>query len=177
MISYQFDKNKALNALLYISQRIADKEGKADKYATLKILYFAEKKHLVDYGRLITDDRFAALKFGPVPSNSYDLLENDFVHFTQIDNCNVVPLTDPNLKKLSKSDIRCLEEAIEENKGLNFTKLKTKSHDKAYHNAFDHGQQWLSLEDMALQEGVDENTLAYIKEHYAILTFAKCAQV
>ena len=67
MISYQFDKDKAIAALLYIAKEIADVQGMSDKYAALKILYFAEKKHLVEFGRLITNDRFAALKFGPVP--------------------------------------------------------------------------------------------------------------
>ena len=177
MISYQFDKEKAINALLFISQNICDDNGHADKYATLKILYFAEKKHLVNYGRLITDDRFAALKFGPVPSNSYDILDYNVDNFSQISNTTVKPIGQLNLKKLSKSDINCLNEAIAENKGLGFTQLKRKSHDQAYHNAFDHSIQWISLEDIAIQEGVDEDILGYIREHYEMQNFAKCLPV
>jgi uncharacterized phage-associated protein len=174
MISYQFDKNKAINALLFISRKIADQKGRADKYAILKILYFAEKKHLVEYGRLITDDRFAALKFGPVPSNSYDLLDYNREYFEPVDNKSVIPLSDPNIKKLSRSDIKCLGLAIEENKALGFTELKNKSHDKAYHNAFDNSLQWMSIEDIAEQEGADKDLLGYIKEHYEILSYARC---
>jgi len=176
MISYQFDKEKAINALLFISQNICDDNGYADKYATLKILYFAEKKHLANYGRLITDDKFAALKFGPVPSSSYDILDYNVDNFAQINRSMVKPIGQLNLKKLSKSDVNCLTEAIQENKGLGFTALKRKSHDEAYHKAFDNSFQWMSLEDIATQEGVDENILGYIKEHYEMQNFAKCLQ-
>lgn len=174
MISYQFDKEKAINALLFISQNICDDKGYADKYATLKILYFAEKKHLANYGRLITDDRFAALKFGPVPSSSYDILDYSAENFTQINKTSVQPVGELNLKKLSKSDINCLNEAIQENKGLSFTALKRKSHDVAYHKAFDNSIQWMSLEDIAVQEGVDGSMLGYIREHYEMQNFTKC---
>jgi uncharacterized phage-associated protein len=176
MISYQFNKNKAVNALLFISRRIADDKGRADKYAILKILYFAEKKHLVEYGRLITDDKFAALKFGPVPSNSYDLLDYNSEYFAAIDNKSVNPLTEPNLQVLSKSDIDCLERSISENKNLGFNELKAKSHDKAYHNAFDNSIQWMSIEAIAEQEGADKDILGYIKEHYEILNYAQCVR-
>lgn len=176
MIPYQFDKNKATNALLFISHRIADKNGMADKYATLKVLYFAEKKHLSTYGRLITDDRFAALKFGPVPSNSYDLLDHNSEYFKNTDNKSFTPLAEADLDRLSLSDIECLEKSIEENKGLGFNELKEKSHDKAYHQAFDNSIPWISLEDIAKQEGADDDLLSYIKEHYEILNYAQCAR-
>ncbi|MDO7742580.1 MAG: Panacea domain-containing protein [Pedobacter sp.] len=172
----QFDKDKAINALLFIAQGIADSRGLADKYATLKILYFAEKKHLVEYGRLITDDKFAALKFGPVPSNSYDLLEYNNEYFNSVDNKNLKPLILPDLKMLSNSDVECLRSALEENKGLGFNELKIKSHDAAYHKAFDNSIQWLSLEDIAEQEGATKDLIGYIKEHYDILNYSKCVQ-
>lgn len=173
MIPYQFDKDKANTALLYISREISDADGMSDKYAALKILYFAEKKHLVEFGRLITNDRFAALKFGPVPSSSYDLLDYG-ASFTQIDNKKVIPNEEPNLKKLSKSDILCLDESIKENKELTFGELKKKSHDKAYHNAFDNGIQWLSIEDIAIQEGAEPSLVGYIKEYYQAVNLSKC---
>jgi len=172
MVCYQFDKNKAINSLLFISRIIADKNGAAAKYTILKILYFAEKKHLVEYGRLITDDKFAALKFGSVPSNSYDLLDYSNEYFRQADSKNIIPLIEPNLKVLSRSDIECLERSINENKGLGFNELKEKSHDKAYHIAFDNSLQWMSIEDIAEQEGADKDILGYIKEHSEILNYA-----
>lgn len=173
MISYQFDKDKAIAALLYISKEIADADGVSDKYAALKILYFAEKKHLVEFGRLITNDRFAALKFGPVPSSSYDIMDYG-TSFIQVDNKKVIPNEEANLKKLSKSDILCLDESINENKGLTFGELKQKSHDKAYHKAFDNGIQWLSIEDIAVQEGASPSLIGYIKEYYQAVNFSKC---
>jgi uncharacterized phage-associated protein len=168
MITYKFDALKSLNALLFIANKIA-KNGVADKYATLKILYFAEKKHLSLYGRLITDDRFAALKYGPVPSNSYDILESTFVYrnsFQVISNKQIQPVQGPDLDYLSESDIECLSHSIEENITLDFQSLMEKSHDNAYHEAFDKGIQYMSIESIAIQEGADQNMLGFIKEHY-----------
>ncbi|TSD63869.1 DUF4065 domain-containing protein [Inquilinus sp. KBS0705] len=168
MITYKFDVLKSLNALLFIANKIAN-NGVADKYATLKILYFAEKRHLSLYGRLITDDRFAALKYGPVPSNSYDILENNLIYgesFQLVSNKKIHPLTSPDLDYLSESDVECLSHAIEENIALDFQSLMEKSHDNAYHEAFDSGLQYMNIESIAIQEGADQNMLGFIKEHY-----------
>ncbi len=54
MINTIFDRVKSINSLIFIANKIADKNGVADKYTALKILYFAEVKHLKKYSRLIT---------------------------------------------------------------------------------------------------------------------------
>lgn len=179
MISYSFDKNKAINSLLFISKKITDKKGIADRYATLKILYFAEKKHLARYGRLITGDKFAALKYGPVPSNSYDILVEEDLYktnsfFKVIDNKHFIPILDPDLNSLSESDIECLDESINENGHLGFEALKSKSHDTAYYLAFDNDVHFMSLEDIAKDEGADDQLINYIREHYEMQNLIQC---
>jgi uncharacterized phage-associated protein len=176
MITSSFDATKSLNSLLFIANEIS-KYGYVDKYATLKILYFAEKKHLSIYGRLITDDKFAALNYGPVPSNSYDILDNPLFYgeyFDIVDNKKFTVKTKPNLDYLSESDIECLIEAISENKDLDFQSLMIKSHDAAYHEAFDNGLKYLDIEKIASQEGADSSILGYIKEYYEAQQIVKC---
>lgn len=176
MITYKFDTLKSLNALLFIAEKIA-KDGIADKYATLKILYFAEKRHLALYGRLITDDRFAALKYGPVPSNSYDIIENSWIYgdaFELVSNKKIHPNLKADLDYLSESDIECLRHSIEENITLDFQSLMEKSHDIAYHEAFDSGVQYMNIESIAKQEGADQNMLGFIKEHYETANLSSC---
>jgi len=40
-----------------------------------KLLFLADKLHLVRYGRTVTGDRYAALQHGPVPSQTDNLLD------------------------------------------------------------------------------------------------------
>lgn len=53
------------------------KLGTADKIKLLKLVYLADKYHLIYYGRTVTNDDYYAMKFGPVPSTVKDILEFD----------------------------------------------------------------------------------------------------
>ncbi len=64
MIDFPFNREKSICSMLYICNMLG---GEWDKYSLLKILYFAEQKHLVKYGRPITGDNIIAMDFGPVP--------------------------------------------------------------------------------------------------------------
>lgn len=46
-IVFKFDAEKAVEVLLYIAEKCPD------VYKALKVLYFADKDHLAQYGRLI----------------------------------------------------------------------------------------------------------------------------
>ena len=131
--TYEFDldQKKAENSLLYICNQLG---GVWDMYSLLKILYFAEIKHLLNYGRPITGDAIIAMKHGPVPSWSYDKVKPekiDKINF-DIDDNIITAKQAPQLQYLSESEIECLNESINENKDLNFSQLKAKSHNKAY---------------------------------------------
>lgn len=59
---------------------ILKKLGKADKLKIIKLLYLADKYHLIKYGRTITGDDYYAMEKGPVGTTAKDLLtfeEND----------------------------------------------------------------------------------------------------
>jgi len=71
-ISFNFDYKKATQEL----NHFALKEGGCiNKMKALKLIYFADRFHLRKYGRLITNDIYYAMDYGPVPSNVKDIAE------------------------------------------------------------------------------------------------------
>lgn len=148
-------------------------------YKVLKVIYFADKEHLFNYGRFIFGDNYVALQHGPVPSKAYNMVKNvklehaltdcgtDGALFTVKDDDTVVPLVQPDLSCFSKSDLECLDKAIEECRPLNFGQLKSRSHDAAY-NAADEND-FISIESIASMAPADKAgaLLDYIKTHNA----------
>lgn len=64
-LAFEFDFQVAKAALLYLaSQRLPD----FDKNRALKLLFLADREHLVRFGRPITGDDYSALPFGPAPN-------------------------------------------------------------------------------------------------------------
>lgn len=148
---FKFDAEKAVEAILYVANRAKN----PDIYHVLKILYFADREHLGQYGRLIYGDSYVAMRNGPVPSGAYDIVKD-----VRGDGLNIVganirgafevnvhmisPLRDANLEIFSDSDIECLNAAIDKYGYLSFSELKKLSHDKAYDSADDN--DFISLE-------------------------------
>lgn len=164
MFDFTLDKEKSTAALLYIIQRVG---GALDMYSLLKTLYFAESKHLVEYGRPITGDRMVAMKYGPVPSTSYDSVKPNTIdakNFSTEDTI-ITAKQAPNMDCLSESDIECLDQSIAENSGLSFGKLKSKSHDAAYDWAIKNAGEnsTIPYEEIAKAFGADEAMIEYIK--------------
>lgn len=176
VISKTFNKVKAINSLIFISNKIANQQGISDKYTALKILYFADVKHLIKYGRLITDDTIARLEHGSTPSSSYDLLKekNNDGTFNIISNTNFKPKKDLDIEELSESDIECLNEAISENKDLDFGQLKNKAHDQAYNKAENSNENYVDLQYIFEQENLSESQIRFITESYEFKRLTQC---
>ncbi|MEX8549181.1 MAG: Panacea domain-containing protein [Mucilaginibacter sp.] len=176
MISRTFDKVKAVNSLIFIANKVANEQGIADKYTALKILYFAEVKHLIKYGRLITDDTIARLEHGSTPSSSYNLLKekNSDGIFHIISNTTFKPNQELDIEELSESDIECLSQAIAENKDLNFSQLKSKAHDKAYNKAEKLNENFVDLQYIFEQENLSESQIRFITESYEFKRLTQC---
>lgn len=64
---------KIVQAVCYI----LDRTGKADKLKIVKLLFLADKCHLIRYGRTITGDDYWAMEYGPVGSATKDVLTFD----------------------------------------------------------------------------------------------------
>ena len=136
----QFDAEKAVEAILYIANRL-----ESPTFHTIsKVFYFADKEHITRYGRFITGDDYVAMKNGPVPSATYDILKyvrgdrtiGHAEHARSLFSINhryyVATSRDADLDEFSDSDLECLNESLASNGSLTFQGLTDKSHDKVY---------------------------------------------
>lgn len=138
MDKYKIDPEKAVAAMLYVASHIPGVRF----HKLLKVIYFAELKHLANYGRPITGDRYVAMKDGPVASWLYDLLKKNVgeKYWNLFDigfwAKSITPKSKPDLSVFSKSDIECLNSSIEENAPLTWEQIRDKSHDFAWTEAW-----------------------------------------
>jgi uncharacterized phage-associated protein len=158
MRDFNLHKEKAVNSLLFVVNNLE----KADTHKIYKILYFADQKHLLKYGRPIFGDTYVKMEYGPVPSFVKNVVDENIQGLEEVvakyHKYFVKSLAEPNLDYLSESDLECLKEAIEENKDLDFQTLIDKSHDYAYNKAV-----WnINYIDMAKSAGADESLLKFI---------------
>jgi uncharacterized phage-associated protein len=167
---FDFNEQKCLASLLHILKVL---NRSSQKHELFKILYFADKLHLSKFGRPIVGDNYFAMKYGPVPSLLYDLikhktpiiLENLAINSEMID-----ALKEPDYDELSESDLECLNQAIDDNKDLNFEELTQKSHDNAYKMIYVEGtsKKMSYLDILTYNENVDNSLLEYVKESMEI---------
>lgn len=139
---FEFDPEKALEALVYVVGRVPQ----GDMYKALKVLYIADKLHLGRYGRFIYGESYAALPHGPVPQNAYDAVrvlsgerarsafsESLLREAIERSGNRLIARRAPDIDALSRSDAECLDEAIRDVEYDPFPVLKQKTHDSAYH--------------------------------------------
>jgi uncharacterized phage-associated protein len=71
------ETTKIIQALCYFLTKIKS----ADKLTLVKLLFLADKYHLIRYGRTITNDEYWAMSYGPVGTAAKDILslDNDFL--------------------------------------------------------------------------------------------------
>lgn len=72
LLSKEFSYKKATQALNFFASK---QNGHIDKLKALKLIYFADRYHLRKYGKLITNDTYFAMPYGPVASGTKDILE------------------------------------------------------------------------------------------------------
>ena len=167
----QFDKVKTLNALLYVANRVQRK----DFHKIFKIIYFADRQHLADWGRPITGDTYIAMEAGPVPSRLYDMMKivrgdsympdsEGLGKYFQIDNWMYVnPLVDADPNKLSSNELEVLDACIAKYSSLSYDEINEKSHDVAWRStARDFSIKW---EDIAREAGLDEVEVACLQDY------------
>ena len=165
-----FDKMKTLNALLYVANRVQRK----DFHKIFKIIYFADRQHLADWGRPITGDTYIAMDAGPVPSRLYDMLKivrgdsylpdtEGLSQYFRVENWMYVhPLQDADLNKLSANEQEALSDAIAKYAALSYDEIKEKSHDVAWRStARDFAINWDSI---AREAGLDGEELECVNE-------------
>lgn len=169
---FEFNEKVALEVILYI----ANKSQKPTFHHIAKLLYFADKLHLCQYGRFICGDNYIAMKNGPVPSHVYDMLKavkSGYSCFTNIQldtafevkwNHHVVPLRSADLEWLSDSDIECLDSAIQQYDKFDFGRLTALSHDEAWKSANEDDE--ISIEAIVKTIGNPSGLLEHLQNPY-----------
>lgn len=170
---FKFDR--AVNSLLYSLQKLG---GRTDMHKLCKILYFADQRHLSEFGRSITGDTYIAMQYGPVPSCIDDILkalrgDSFFSSSNEIgplrecmkfENRFIIRgLKDPDISELSGSDVECLDYAIDLCKDKRFAELTELSHGLAWSNT--QRDRAMSIKDILREVGDEEAYVEYIADN------------
>mgnify|MGYP000014266128 CR=1 FL=1 len=174
MQNCDFDKDAALTSIIYIASKVASPTF----HKISKLLYFADKRHLDAYGRFISGDNYVAMKHGPVPSVTYDILKavrncghpafnasmlEEFRDALEVkSNYQIVPKALPNLEFLSETDLECLEYAIETYGSMSFQELTNLSHDEAYEATG--YNDYIDIEDIAKMSSDGDILLEHLRD-------------
>lgn len=67
-----FSHRKATQTLNFFARKAG---GQINKMKALKLVFFADRYHLRQYGRPVTNDEYLAMEYGPVPSGCKELAE------------------------------------------------------------------------------------------------------
>lgn len=152
-VTFPYAFEKALAALVYLASN-PEAVPAFDKYKAGKLLFLADKYHLVRYGRPVLGDFYRALDYGPIPQRTMDAL-HAFVderrrRTEETDRLSKVLAVDhryqyprfaatvaPNLEMLSVSEVRALEHVVAEYGKKTFDELKSLTHEMpAYKKAW-----------------------------------------
>jgi len=172
---------KIESVVLYVLQKFP--EG-VDFIKLFKIIYFAQKEYLVNYGKILFPDTFKARIFGPVPAlsdkviklvelkediESYPDLKN-FCYSLRVYKKTVFALAKPDMDYLSRKECECLDKwycYCKDKKSKD--DLSSESHDEAYNKAFERYMEnpqlgILTNIEIAEAGGATEKMIAYIRE-------------
>ncbi|MBM3542510.1 MAG: DUF4065 domain-containing protein, partial [Alphaproteobacteria bacterium] len=134
---------KAVEVILWLAEHWSG----IDVYHLVKAVYFADRRHITEYGRPIIGDDYGAAPFGPLPQVVYGLLRHDPIEvlaassngrlpFHVTDAFAVIPDREPNLRLLSESDQSALAFGLSKVRGKSFAELCDLTHeDAAFRNA------------------------------------------
>jgi uncharacterized phage-associated protein len=108
-----------------------------------KLLYFADKAHLLEYGRPIIGDTYYKLKDGPIPTKGLDMLRGRIgpanqalVHEAfQVQGLHVIPRREPDMSVFSRSDVKILALIKDQLGEMSAFQLRKLSHDEHAYEA------------------------------------------
>ena len=148
MLTFKLNWTRLVQAIDFVA---AQSPGLSQFYIS-KIIYLADKEHLLDYGRPISNDRLVAMKDGPVPSSVLNIVKRDKEHCPK----DALELFDARLatrifgnqfqtyskgnedfSELSGSDKEYLADAVERYSRMSYPELYRLVHeDPAYNDAW-----------------------------------------
>ena len=149
-IQFEFDFRRTKASILYLA---AKGLPRFDKYQTCKLLFLADKAHLLRFGRTITGDSYDAWKYGPCPTKTKILLDGfqrlvqgepsgmvetvetldlaSAIHLSEEKYPQYRPLCQADLDELSESDRLILDQVANEYGHMDFDQLYQLTHDLA----------------------------------------------
>ncbi|MDC7676845.1 Panacea domain-containing protein [Asticcacaulis machinosus] len=146
-IRFRINWDKAIEAVDFLARH----QNGITQYYVGKVCYFADKEHMLDYGRPVTGDRYIAMEYGPVPSSIRDLLnEHSDLPDEVLDNFHshiqikkhgkkqhINSISNGELRHLSGSDKDYLLTALNKYGKMPFSELTRISHDEAWEEAWE----------------------------------------
>jgi uncharacterized phage-associated protein len=144
-IRFRFDPEKLVQALAYFAGHGIDD---LDKMKVAKLLFHADKNHLLRYGRPVIGDSYACMEYGPVPSTSLNVL-SDFIAgdpdyppvaktlfdaYIDVERKGKYPVfrakQAADLEVFSDSDVEALSHTLSQHGGKSAWQLSQESHDE-----------------------------------------------
>ena len=171
---FVFKAEKSVEAILYIAQNVRQPTF----HHISKMMYFSDKVHLEKYGRFICGDSYVAMKHGPVPNGTYNILKvargDGFAPssvlnlinqaFVVINKFLVKPLRAVAIDYFSDSDLECLDNTIHQYGHLPFNQLIDLSHDSAWQAANEN--ECIDLEKIVATLTHADHLLDYLCDYY-----------
>lgn len=168
MERFIFNKDKSINAILYIANRLK----KPDIHKVFKILYFSDLDSIREYGVPLTGDRYIAMHNGPVPSYIYDIIKvvRGDSYFSDMEGLSrlfsvekyiIRPLVEADTRKFSPNNLEILNKNIEQYGSKTFGELTEKSHGHAWNNT--EGDCEISISHMAEEAGLSPEEIRHMK--------------
>lgn len=148
LIRFKVNIHKCIEGIDLLAQH----KPNITQYYVCKIFYFADKEHLMDWGRPISGDKFVAMQHGPVPSYIYDLIKdtdtepdevvdlfNSRINVRRVNNkIHLSSKGTENFSHLSGTDKEYLLDALSKYGNMSFQRVKEITHqDKAYIDAWE----------------------------------------
>lgn len=116
-----FNYKKATQIINFYSRHVSG----VTKLDVLKLVYLTDKLHLLKYGRLITNDNYMAMEYGPVASSVKDIIDGtDFIsnvekkyaseYFSQEQKHKIKSLKDVDNGVFSETEKNVLQSVLDE---------------------------------------------------------------
>jgi len=134
-LRFLFQPEKFVNAVAYLARACPN----STKMTICKQLYYADKEHLVKFGRPIIGDHYHKLPHGPIPTRGLDILRKRssgrdvalLEKYVTVIGDSVHPRQTPNRKVFSKSDIEVLDRIVAQFGRMSAAQLRRKSQAEA----------------------------------------------
>jgi hypothetical protein len=133
MLWFEFKARKSTQAAAFLLKLC---NGKKDKYLLLKMIYLADRAALEKWNMSITGDEPYSMKYGPVPSNIYDLTKGGIRNGCEWDRVIetqkpeiLVLRSDPGTDELSEDEMELLRETFQKYKDFSFENMKAFCHE------------------------------------------------